>query len=274
MRVGIVAQKDNDRATRLAERLRERLTAAAEASVVVDDTTAERLGVEGVDVDALSGCDLAVSIGGDGTFLYAAHGAGATPIMGVNLGEVGFLNAVPPEDAEEAVTAAVEALRADDLDVREAPRLAPRCEGWRGKPAANEVDIQGPRRGHGGGLDAAVRIDGSPYAETHADGVLVATPTGSTAYNLSERGPLVHPSVEGLIVNGMSPAEGMSPLVVALDCEVSISLSGADRAVVVSDGRSLREVDLPAEVRVATAEVPVRIAGPKGDFFEALDKLE
>jgi NAD+ kinase len=119
-----------------------------------------------------------------------------------------------------------------------------------------------------------VRVDRSLYTGGHADGVLVATPTGSTAYNLSERGPLVHPSVEGLVVNEMVPDSGMPPLVVAPDAEVSIAVTDAEEAVVVSDGRHRQYVTPPTEVTIATTDDPVRLAGPSSDFFEALGKLD
>lgn len=275
MHVGIVAQRHNDRAVHLAGRLREELIETGVA-VVLDTATAEQLDVPGteVDTDTLADCDLAVSIGGDGTFLYTARGAGSTPIVGVNLGEVGFLNAVTPSKAQDAVLAAVEALRADELDVQEAPRLAAHGPDWESESAVNEIVVQGPRRGHGGGVDVEISVDGAQYGTTHADGVLVATPTGSTAYNLSERGSLLHPDVEGLIVNPMCAVEGLSPLVVTPDSEIELALSGGERAVVVSDGRSVRDVDVPADVRIRITDSPVRIAGPDRDFFEALGKLE
>lgn len=273
MQVGIVAQKDNERAAALADDLRDRLRDLG-VETLVDATTAAALGVDGVAVGALSATDLAVSIGGDGTFLYAARGVGGTPVLGVNLGEVGFLNAVRPEDAVEAVTAAVEAARAGTLEVREAPRIAPRGDDWTGTPALNEVVVQGSRRGRGGGLTLEVRVDGSRYTGGHADGVLVATPTGSTAYNLSERGSLVHPDVDALVVNTMAAREGMPPLLVPGDATVTVAVSDAPRAVVASDGRVTHEVTPPAEVAVSTVDPPVRLAGPRADFFRALGKLD
>jgi NAD+ kinase len=218
--------------------------------------------------------DLVVSIGGDGTFLFAARGAGGVPILGVNLGEVGFLNAVSPAGAVHAVLAEVEAFRGAGMDVREAPRLAAECDGWTSEPAANEIVVQGARRARGGGAGIEVRVDGSLYSGGHADGVLVATPTGSTAYNLSERGPLVRPGIDGLVVNEMCAESGMPPLVVGTDAEVSVTLTDADEAVVITDGRGQRTVDVPNEVRVSTTEPPMRLAGPMPDFFEALGKLE
>ncbi|SFR60168.1 NAD+ kinase [Halogeometricum rufum] len=274
MQVAIVAQRGNSRAAYLSDDLRERLREAG-VEVRVDAKTAAELGVEGHPVETFATADLVVSIGGDGTFLFAARGAGGTPIIGVNLGEVGFLNAVGPEDAVEAVMAEVERFRdGESLTHREVPRIAARTDGWTGHPAMNEIVVQGPRRGHGGGVGVEVRVDGSLYTGGHADGVLVATPTGSTAYNLSERGPLVHPSVEGLVVNEMVPDSGMPPLVVAPDAEVSITVTDAEEAVVVSDGRHRQYVTPPTEVTIATTDDPVRLAGPSSDFFEALGKLD
>ena len=275
MDVGIVAQKGNDRAAALAGTVRDRLEAAG-AAVALDSATAGALGVDGIDVGEMSARDLVVSIGGDGTFLFAARGAGGTPVLGVNLGEVGFLNAVSPEEAVDVVGREVEAFRAGDAEIREAPRLAATCDGWESDHAANEVVVQGDRRGHGGGVDCEVRVDGSVYTAGHADGVLVSTPTGSTAYNLSERGPLVHPSVDGMVVTGMSAARGMPPLVVAPDATVTVRVTGvdADEAVVISDGRDPHPVDVPADVVIEPTGPPMRLAGPPVDFFEALDKLE
>jgi len=273
MEVGIVAQQDNDRAAALAGRLRDRLR-DLDVGVAVDETTADRLSLPGVPVAELAARDLAVSIGGDGTFLFAARNADGTPIIGVNLGEVGFLNAVGPGEAVEVVADAVAAYRRDDLAVRSVPRIAASHDGWTGDPAMNEIVVHGARRGHGGGVDAEIRVDGSTYDATHVDGVLVATPTGSTAYNLSERGPLVHPSVDGLIVNQMAASDGMPPLVVGPDSEVAVSVSGAETAVVVGDGRNRRRLSPPATVTVARADSPVRLAGPQADFFEALGKLD
>jgi NAD+ kinase len=273
MHVGIVAQRDNARAELLAGRLRDRL-GAADVGVTVDPATADALDCAGDPVETFDACDLVVSIGGDGTFLFSARGAGGTPILGVNLGEVGFLNAVGPDDAVEAVLDAVAQHRAGGLEVREVPRLAASGDGWEAEPAANEIVVLGPRRGHGGGAGIEIRVDGSLYSGGHADGVLIGTPTGSTAYNLSEGGPLIHPGVEGLVITEMAAAGGMPPLVIDADSEVTVTVTDADSAVVVSDGRRTRELTPPTEVAVAVTDPPVRLAGPKGNFFEALGKLD
>ncbi|MFB6068934.1 MAG: NAD(+)/NADH kinase [Halobacterium sp.] len=274
MRVGIVAQRGNSRAAYVAADVRSMLT-DEDVEVWLDAETAAALDADGHDVDAFDACDLVVSIGGDGTFLFAARGAGSTPVLGVNLGEVGFLNAVAPDDAVEATRREVERFRATgDVRYREAPRVAASGGDWSLTPALNEVVVQGEQRGHGQGVDVEVRVGGSLYEATHADGVLVATPTGSTAYNLSEGGPLVQPGVEALVVTGMCPSEAMPPLAVGLDSQVSVRVDGADTAVVSSDGAESQRVDTPAVVSVETAADPARVAGPDADFFQALNKLE
>lgn len=269
-----MARKGSERAVAVADELRGAV-AGAGASVWLDAETADALGepAAGLDVDALAGADLAVAVGGDGTFLFVARNAEDTPIVGVNLGEVGFLNAVPPDSAAGAVVSEVEAFERGEMNVREAPRLAARSEGWTSVPAANEVVIQSRRRGPGAGIDYEVRVDGSRYAGGHADGVLVATPTGSTAYNLSEGGPLVHPAVGGLVVNEMVAEAGMPPLVVDADATVTVAVEGVDEIVVASDGRNTTTLSAPTEVTVERTTPPMRIAGPPSDFFEALGKL-
>jgi len=274
MHVGLVGQRGNDRAAALVADLRETLSADG-VDCSVDAATAAALSVDGVAVDRMADCDLVVSIGGDGTFLFAARGAGSTPIMGVNLGEVGFLNAVPPSEAVDAVREAVDRLReTGTARYREEPRLRATGDGWSLEPAINEVVVQGHQRGPDNGATVTVEVDGAAYASGHADGVLIATGTGSTAYNLSEGGPLVRPGVDALVVTEMCAADGMPPLVTDDGSEVTVRIEDAEIGYAISDGRTQRELSPPATVRVTTAETPVRIAGPPVDFFQALDKLD
>lgn len=274
--VGIVAQRDNERAQELAASLVDALEREG-AGVVVDEATGEAVGATPVSVAAMAGRDLVVSIGGDGTLLFVAREVGSTPILGVNLGEVGFLNAVAPEDALGVVTDVVTELeRTGAVEGRELARLqATGGDGdWTLAPALNEIVIHGHRRGHGGGATVEIDVDGQRYAKSHADGVLVATPTGSTAYNLSEGGPLLHPTADALVVTQMAATEAMPPLVVEPDTELTLTVTGTDTAYAISDGRNRQRLEPPATVSVSLAAESVTLAGPQANFFDGLDKLE
>ncbi|WP_255148694.1 NAD(+)/NADH kinase [Halorarius halobius] len=271
MHVGIVAQRDNPRAAELADDIRR----ALDARVSLDAETAASLDTDGRSPDAFVGCDLVVSIGGDGTFLFAARSVGDTPIMGVNLGEVGFLNATAPDDAVDAVRAEVDRLRStDDPTFQEMSQIQAAGEGFDVPPALNEVTVLGPQRGHGNGVGIEVRLDGDLYTGSRADGVIAATPTGSTAYNLSEGGPLVHPDVDGFVVTEMCAEGPMPPLVVTPDRELTVRVEGAERAYVVADGRTTATVEPPTRIHLSRADRPVRVAGPPLEFFAALGKLD
>jgi NAD+ kinase len=274
--VGIVAQRDNERARQLAATLIDTLEREYDSvSAVVDEETGAAIDRDAVAVAAMADRDFVVSIGGDGTLLFVAREVGSTPILGVNLGEVGFLNAVAPGDAADAVTDIVSSLReTGTVEGRDLARLKASGDDWSLEPALNEIVVHGHRRGRGGGATVEIRVGGEHYAESHADGVLVATPTGSTAYNLSEGGPLVHPAADALIVTQMAASEAMPPLVVDNDTELELAVSEAETAYAISDGRNRRELELPATVEVALADDPVTLVGPRANFFDGLEKLE
>lgn len=272
MELGIVAQRDNERAVALATDLAS--TLADDVAVSLDAATGAAADVPGVDVGEMTGFPLVVSIGGDGTFLYVARNVGSTPILGVNLGEVGFLNAVSPDKAADRVREAVARIREHGAPrYREAHRVVATAGGRSVGPALNEITVQGPHRGRDQGIEARVLIDGAEYGAGRADGVLVATPTGSTAYNFSEGGPLVHPFVDALVVTRTADAAAMPPLVVDLEQTIEIEIADPERVVVTADGADREWIDGPTTVSVRTADEPARIAGPRADFFRALAKI-
>jgi NAD+ kinase len=275
MQLGIVAQKGNDRAHDLAADLARDV--GGSASVRIDASTARAVDapVEGVPIGAMAGDDLVVSVGGDGTFLHVARQVETTPILGVNLGEVGFLNAVPPEEATGSVSE--EIAHIDEFGApryREVPRIRAQGEKVSLAPALNEIVVQGPGRGHGQRADVSVTVGGSTYLDGRADGVVVATQTGSTAYNLSEGGPIVHPSVSGMILTPMCAQTSVPSLVLGPEESVVVRVEGAETASVVGDGSERERLDTPAEVEIDLGPPPARIAGPSPEFFRALEKID
>src|SRR5918993_4690994 len=200
---------------------------------------------------AAAGCELALVLGGDGTILRAAeitHDHG-TPLLGVNLGHVGFLAEAEPDAVESTVGAIVErrytAEQRLTIDVtvhRDGVLVASTF-------ALNEASVEKAARERM--LEVVVEIDGRPLSRWGCDGVVCATPTGSTAYNFSAGGPVVWPGVEALLMVPISAhALFARPLVVApssvLAVEVLARTEGA--GVLWCDGR--RAVDLPPGARI------------------------
>lgn len=230
-----------------------------------DDLTLEIPDVETVEPspDASEDCELTLVIGGDGTILRAAdltHDSG-TPLLGVNLGHVGFLAEAESDDVESTIDAIVhrrytaeERLTIDVAVYRDKELVT---STW----ALNEASVEKAARERM--LEVVVEIDGRPLSRWGCDGVVCATPTGSTAYNFSAGGPVVWPGVEALLMVPISAhALFARPLVVSpssvLAVEVLAQTEGA--GVLWCDGR--RTVDLPpgARIEVRRGRSPVRLA--------------
>ena len=147
--------------------------------------------------------EFAVSLGGDGTMLRTVELvlAAGVPVLGVNLGRMGYLTAVEPAGIERAF----ERMLAGDYFVEERMALEVELTGQR--PRAVDGAQRRHRRGTGPGhtIRVAVEIAGRPFLTYVADGILVSTPTGSTAHNLSARGPVVSPRLRAMVLTPVSP---------------------------------------------------------------------
>jgi NAD+ kinase len=214
------------------------------------------------DEQAADGTELVVVLGGDGTILRGAERArhGDVPLLGVNLGHVGFLAEAEREAMDDVVRAIVdrqwhvEERTALDVNVMLAGQTVHRT--W----ALNEVSLEKAAREHM--VDILVEIDGRPLSRWGCDGVVCATPTGSTAYAFSAGGPVVWPEVEALLVVPISAhALFARPLVVSPRSVIALELPDESSAAVLwADGR--RSIDLPprARVEVRRSAQPVRLA--------------
>ncbi len=214
------------------------------------------------DEEAADGAELVVVLGGDGTILRGAERArhGDVPLLGVNLGHVGFLAEAEREAVDDVVRAIVERQwhveerTALDVAVLVGGRIVHRT--W----ALNEVSLEKAARERM--VDVLVGIDGRPLSRWGCDGVVCATPTGSTAYAFSAGGPVVWPEVEALLVVPISAhALFARPLVVSPHSVLALELPDESSAAVMwADGR--RAIDLPprARVEVRRSTQPVRLA--------------
>ncbi|HEX2498340.1 MAG TPA: NAD kinase [Actinomycetes bacterium] len=212
--------------------------------------------------DVARGAELVVVVGGDGTLLRGAEYArpAGTPMLGVNLGHIGFLAEAEPEDLTEVV----ERVIARDYQVEERMTLDvtvsrngnPVVRNW----ALNEASVEKAARERM--LEVIVEVDGRPLSRWGCDGVVCATPTGSTAYAFSAGGPVVWPEVETLLMVPISAhALFARPLVTAPTSVLAIEVAPeTPHGVLWCDGRRSLELPPGARVEVRRSDLPVRFA--------------
>ncbi|MDT4901842.1 MAG: kinase [Pseudonocardiales bacterium] len=210
---------------------------------------------------AAEGCELVLALGGDGTFLRTAEltRPAGVPMLGVNLGHVGFLAEAEPEDLGDTVAAlaagkyTVEERVTVDADVLLDGAVSSRA--W----ALNEVSLERTNRERM--LEIAVAVDGRPLLRFGCDGLLCATPTGSTAYAFSAGGPIMWPNVDALlIVPNAAHALFSRPIVVSPSSTIDIDLvSSGHEAVLSCDGRRSNGIPAGARVHVRRGELPVKV---------------
>ena len=204
---------------------------------VLEDVAARKLGrPDGLDRAAMAGaCDLVVVLGGDGTLLSVAHYAAlaGVPVMGVNLGRLGFLTEIP---VTEAVATLDKFLAGDEslissrwlLEAR-SPRDVSTC--------LNDLVVT--KGAVARMIELALGIDGRDVATLKADGLIVSTPTGSTAYSLSAGGPILHPQVPAIVITPICPHTlSFRPMAVPATSTISVRLmTGGEEVHFTLDGQ-------------------------------------
>ena len=250
----------------------EQLLAAGAVPVLAGDERADlleaspklrgQLAILGQTVKATD-LELVIVLGGDGTILRAAElvrGCSA-PLLGINLGHVGFLAESEHDDLGEAVRRAL----SRDYLVEERMTLSVRVkvgrdvvyETW----ALNEATVEKASRERM--LEVVVEVDGRPLSSFGCDGVVMSTPTGSTAYSFSAGGPIVWPSLDALLMVPLSAhALFARPLVVGPDSSLAVEILARTEGsgVLWADGRRARDLPTGARVIVRRSPVPVRLA--------------
>lgn len=237
---------------------------AQDASRIVGDVL-----VASDPADPCAGCELVLVFGGDGTILRAAALArtAGIPLLGVNLGHMGFL----AESEPEALPAVIDAVAARDYEVEERLSLELKVflpdgqvqVGW----ALNEVSIEKASRERM--VEFVLAIDDAPLSTMAADGLVCATPTGSTAYAWSAGGPVVWPQVEAVVVVPISAHALFSrPLVVDPSSEIDVEvLESGSSAVAWCDGGRMIDVPVGSRFEVKRSSFPVRLAHLHADSF-------
>lgn len=268
----VVAHALRDDTVDAADRVVRALRAAGATPVLAADDRAElvaaRAGFDdvaalGTDV-AVEDIELAIVLGGDGTILRAAElvREGTAPVLGINMGHVGFLAEIDKDDMDEAVRRVID--RAYDVEERLALQVRVKnaqdeviYETW----ALNEATVEKASRERM--LEVVIEVDGRPLSSFGCDGVVVSTPTGSTAYNFSAGGPVIWPSVQAIAVIPLSAhALFARPLVVGPEHAVAIEVLERTNGIGVlwCDGRRSHDLPPGARVVVRRSRRPVRLA--------------
>lgn len=273
-KVGLVAKTGSEEALRLAVSLQRALRRRG-LEVVLEASTARALGQpDGAPVSRIARLsDLALVLGGDGTLLSVArHAPASTPVLGINVGAVGFLAGLRREEAlsrlDEVLAGGFREDRRRWLDI-----LVP----------------EGPNRGRHRALNDAVlnkealaristfaiSLDGQPVARFRADGIIVSTPTGSTAYNLSAGGPILHPALPAIVITPICPHTlTQRPLVVPSATVIGLTVLDRDRkdgVYLTLDGQEGFPIgrEWSVEVRPGPSTVTL-LRPPESDHFDKL----
>jgi NAD+ kinase len=237
--------------------------AEAEAELLGDGFVAD---AEGADLD------LVVAIGGDGTVLRAARRAvvADAAILGINLGELGYLAEVEPQAWEHALGAV---LAGEHLVEERLMVFAQADTGPPLPPALNEIVIE--KQAVGRTVRLGVSIDGEFFTSYVADGIIVATPTGSTAYSLSARGPIVAPSHRALLMTPVSPHTLFDrSLVLGPESVVQVQVLGDREAVLSLDGQACDPLPVGATVTIRAADRAARFVTFGGRNFHQILKAK
>lgn len=208
-------------------------------------------------------CELVVVLGGDGTILRGAEQALAAdlPLLGVNLGHVGFLAEAESSQLEQIASHVIAGAYQVEERITVEVTVTHRGEQLWSSFAVNEVSIEKAARERM--VEVLVGVDGEPLSRWGCDGVLIATPTGSTAYAFSAGGPVMAPSLDALLLLPLSAhALFARPMVLAPDQQVSVEIidQATNAAVVWCDGRRTVEVPAGASLRVTRGAHRLRLA--------------
>jgi len=273
-KVGLDAKKNHPDAAQIAAHIRDRLE-AEQICVLMEDTLAEQIGqVRGYAEDEIPAqVDLLIVLGGDGTLISVARQVGdlPVPILGVNLGSLGFLTEITQRELPAMLNQIVQGefevsdrMMLDAVIYRDGQEVAEYT-------VLNDVVIN--KGALARIIDMQTSVDGSHLTTFKADGLIIATPTGSTGYNLAAGGPIIYPGINSLVITPICPHMLTNrPIIVSDEARIQIEVKFDDDVVFFTAdgqvGRKLLPNDL-VEVRKSQSRT-LLIASPSKDYFEIL----
>ena len=246
--------------------------------VVLDRETALHTGLNQypmLDMNAIgTQCDLGLVIGGDGTMLGIGRQMARfnLPLMGINQGRLGFITDIPLQSYQDVLRPMLQGhYQTEDRSLLQAHVLRDQRSVFSAL-AMNDVVVN--RGGTSGMVELRVEVDGRFVSNQRADGLIIATPTGSTAYSLSVGGPLMHPAIGGWVMAPIAPHTlSNRPIVLPESSEISIEIVGGRYVSANFDMQSLADLILGDRIMVQRSEHTVRFLHPEGwNYFDTLRK--
>jgi len=264
MRILLVSRIDNQDALVFAEKLRALLEKEG-SEVAFDRDTARSLGIPGCSLED-SRADAVIIVGGDGTILRMIQQMERpVPVLGINWGEVGFLADLEPSEALEFV----HKLKCG-FPVEERMRITLSDDSTCLGTALNEALIVTSRPAKM--LKFSIIIDGVTTEQFRADGLLISTSTGSTAYAMSAGGPIVDPRIQGFLLVPLAPYLLSSrPHLINSDRHLEVKLESSKPASLVIDGQKTIDLGTSITIAVKKSEYPALFVDVKRNFFEKVD---
>lgn len=210
--------------------------------------------------------DVIITIGGDGTILRTLQGTDA-PILGINAGVLGFLTEVQPRE----IRSAIKKVLAGRYRIEERLKLKTVMDGKRLEDATNEAVIH---TAHIAKMrHFAISVDNTPATEMRADGLIVATPTGSTCYAMSVGSAIVDPRVEALVIAPIAPFRlSARPFVVPARSRISVTIKDPRECIMVIDGQCEFEMSGREKLVFTASDKKARFVSFKDDFYRNLEE--
>ncbi|MFL2860300.1 MAG: NAD(+)/NADH kinase [Pontiellaceae bacterium] len=273
-RVGVIIHPKRARAENTLEVLRSAAVRYKWTLVCDQPAMAERLGASAMAVDSFADeVELVLALGGDGTVLYAAHAlmGSKVPVLGINLGSLGFLTAV----AEDKLVQALDQVASGNYKLHEREGALATWHSANGQikewPALNDVVM-----GWGGSsriVKLELEVDRELVGQFSCDGVIISTATGSTGHALSNGGPIMHPAIRGFGISVICPHTlGSRPMVVPNRSRIEVALMRCHKELLLSvDGQDCRTVQQGDRLIVERYAVPLKmIQLPGHSYFHTL----
>ena len=265
MKVLLVSRIDNCDALAFTDKIRALLEKDG-CDVIFDRDTASSFGTGGIPLtDAQA--DVAIVVGGDGTILRTIQQMDRpVPVLGINWGGVGFLADLEPSEAFGFIKTL-----SSGFSIEERMRISLYKDGACLGTALNEAMVVTTRPAKM--LSIAIAIDGIVAGQFRADGLLISTPTGSTAYAMSAGGPIVDPQVQGFLLVPLAPYMLSSrPHLISSDRNLEIRLESSKPANLAIDGQQIFELGKSSSIEIRRSDKPALFVDVKRNFFEKVDR--